>query len=295
MLVAQLLVNGLLLAGIYALMAVGLNVIFGVIRILNMAHGEVLMLGGFGAFWIWRLLGFNPIIAVPLLAPVFFAAGYAFQRLVLQHLFSNRLGREQMSVEDSSLLATYGLSLALVALARVLWTSDYRSVPFLRGSWLLGELIVSYSQLAAFSAAAAMTGVLLLLLNFTRIGRAIRATAQNHDLAESCGVTVRHVYAVTFGLGAAAAGVAGLMLSMIYAIYPEMGLDYSIRAFVVVILGGLGSLSGSFVGALALGLSESVCAFYLGALPATIVPFLLILAILLVRPTGIVASRKRQA
>jgi branched-chain amino acid transport system permease protein len=293
-LLTQLLINGLLLAGIYALMAVGLNIIFGVIRILNMAHGELLMLGGFGAFWVWRLLGLNPIIAVPLLAPVFFAAGYLFQRLVLQRLVLPQAGRG-MAREDSSLLLTYGLSLALVALARVLSTADYRSVPFLRGSWALGQLVVSYSQLAALTTAAVMTAALLVLLNYTSIGRAIRATAQNHDLAETCGVAVRRIYAVTLGLGAAAAAVAGVMFSMIYAIYPEMGLDYSIRAFVIVILGGLGSLVGSFAGALALGLTESFSAFYLGSLPATIVPFLLILAVLLIRPTGVAGGRKREA
>ena len=128
---------------------------------------------------------------------------------------------------------------------------------------------------------------LIATLYRTRLGRTIRATADDRELAAACGVRADHVYAIAFGLGAIAAAVAGVMLSMMFAIYPEMGLDYSIRAFVIVVLGGLGSLAGAFVGAAALGLVETFGAFYLGALPATILPFVIILAVLFLRPAGI--------
>ena len=286
---AQLLINGVLLAGIYALMALGLNLIFGVIRVLNMAHGELLMLGGFGAFWAWRLLGLNPVVAFAALAPVFFAGGYLFQYWVVRRLAAGRV-----PIEDSSLLLTYGLSLALVAVTRLLWSSDYRSVPFLPGSTLVGEVLFSHTQLAAFAAAMTITLLLMLFLYRTRIGMAIRATAQNRDLAAACGIEAHHVHAVAFGIGTTVAAGAGRMLSTLYTIYPEMGIEYSVRAFVIVILGGMGSMRGAFLGALVLGVTETLGAFYLGALTATIIPFLLIVVILFLRPAGMTGSAKRE-
>lgn len=286
----QLLLNGILLAGVYALMALGLNLIFGVIRVLNMAHGEILMMGAFGAFWAWRLTGLNPLVAFVLLGPLMFACGYLFQYYVVQRIATGR-----MAIEDSSLLLTYALSLTLVALARFLWTSDYRSVPFLSGSWLVGDLLFPLSKVAAFLSALVVTLLLMVGLYRTRIGMAIRATAQSRDLASVCGVRARHVHAVAFGIGVALAGCAGMMLSTMYAVYPDMGLEYSIRAFVIVILGGLGSMPGTLIGALLLGIIESFGAFQFGAVPATIIPFLVILVILLLRPAGILGAFRRQA
>jgi branched-chain amino acid transport system permease protein len=288
-LIAQLVVNGALLAGVYALMALGLNLIFGVIRVLNMAHGEMLMIGAFSAFWAWRLAGLNPLVAFLVLGPLMFVCGYLFQYFVVARMASSR-----MPIEDGSLLLTYGLSLTLVALARVLWTSDYKSVPFLRGSWLVGDLIVPQSKIAAFVAALIITAGLIAVLYRTGIGMAIRATSQNRDLASACGVRARHIHGMAFGIGTALAGAAGMMLSTMYAVYPDMGIDYSIRAFVIVILGGLGSMAGTFVGALVLGVVESFGSFYLGALPATIIPFIVVLLILFVRPRGLVGSRRRE-
>ena len=287
-LLVQLLVNGVLLAGMYALMALGLNLIFGVIRVLNMAHGELLMLGGFGAFWAWRLLGLNPVFAFALLGPAFFVSGYLFQYFVVRRIAGGR-----MPIEDSSLLLTYGLSLVLVAMTRLLWTSDYRSVPFLPGSSLAGEITLSHTQMAAFGMAMGITLLLMAFLYRTRVGRAIRATAQNRDLAAACGVEAHHVHAVAFGIGAAVAGGAGMLLSMMYTVYPEMGIDYSLRAFVIVILGGLGNMRGAFLGAVVVGVTETFGAFYFGALAATIIPFLLILVILLFRPDGMVGVAQR--
>jgi branched-chain amino acid transport system permease protein len=285
----QLVINGLLLAGVYALLALGLNVIFGVIRVLNMAHGEFLMLGGFTVFWTWRLADLNPLLGLMAVVPVFFAAGY-----LIQHLLVRRLMRARMvALEDNSLLLTYGLSLALVALARYLWTADYRSVPVMRGSFVFGDLIFSYSLLIAFVAAVGMTAMVFLFLRFTRMGMMIRATAQNRELASACGVEAHRVYAVAFGLGTAVAAAAGSLLAMMFAIYPEMGLDYSIRAFVIVILGGLGSMLGVLIGAVVLGITESIGSFVFGSLTATIIPFGLIFLILLLRPGGIAARAQR--
>lgn len=287
--ILQLLLNGVLLAGVYASMAMGLNLIFGVIRVLNMAHGEVLMMGAFCAFWAWRLAGLNPILAFVVTAPLLFAFGYLFQYYVVRRIAAGR-----MALEDSSLLLTYGLSLTLVALARLMWSADYRSVPFMQGSWIAGGLIFPVSKAFAFASAVVVSALLVVLLRWTRTGMAIRATAQNRELAAVCGVRDRHTHAVAFGIGAALAGLAGMMLSTMYAVYPDMGVEYSIRAFVIVILGGLGSMTGAFIGAVILGVLESVGAFYFGTLPATLIPFIAILAILLVRPTGLAGLRARE-
>lgn len=287
-LIAQLALNGLLLAGVYALMALGLNTIFGVIRVLNMAHGEILMIGAFAAFWAWQLAGFNPAMALVVVGPLLFGCGYLFQYFVVQ-----RLERSKMPIEDSSLLLTYGLSLALVALARAVWSADYKAIPLLQGSWLWGDLLVSRSKAAAFGIAVAVTAGMFALLYRTDIGLAIRATAQSKDLAAACGVRARHVHAVAFGIGAALAGAAGMMLATMYAVYPDMGLEYSIRAFVIIILGGLGSMPGVFAGAILLGLVESFGSFIIGALPATIIPFAVILVVLLWRPAGLMGARTR--
>lgn len=287
-LIAQLAVNGLLLAGVYALMALGLNVIFGVIRVLNMAHGELLMMGAFAAFWAWQLAGLNPVLALVVLGPVFFGLGYLFQYYVVR-----RLEGSKMAIEDSSLLLTYGLSLALVAFARFLWSADYKAVAVFQGSWLLGDVLVSRPKAAAFATALAITAGMFVLLFRTDIGMAIRATAQSKDLAAACGVRARHVHAVAFGIGAAMAAAAGMMLATMYAVYPDMGLEYSIRAFVIIILGGLGSMPGAFFGALVLGLIESFGSFVIGALPATIIPFVVIVLVLLVRPTGLLGAHTR--
>jgi branched-chain amino acid transport system permease protein len=204
------------------------------------------------------------------------------------------MAASRMPVEDSSLLLTYGLSLSLVAFARLVWSSDYKSVPFLRGSMRWGELIVPYPRLAAFGAAMLITVILMVLLYKTRLGMAIRATAQSRDLAAACGVRARHVHAVAFGIGTALAAAAGMMLSSLYAVYPDMGVEYSIRAFVIVILGGLGSMPGAFVGACVLGIVETFGSFYFGTLPATIIPFLVVLIILLLRPVGILGTGRRE-
>jgi branched-chain amino acid transport system permease protein len=203
------------------------------------------------------------------------------------------LSARRVAVEDNSLLLTYGLSLVLVALARYLWTADYRSIPVMRGSFIFDGLIFSYSLLIAFVAAIGITAFVFLFLRFTKVGMAIRATAQNQELASACGVTAQRVYSVAFGIGTAVAAAAGSLLAMMFAIYPDMGLDYSIRAFVIVILGGMGSMGGALIGAVILGITESIGSFVFSSLAATIIPFGLILLVLLLRPGGIAAKAER--
>lgn len=287
-LLPQLCANALLLAGIYALMAAGLSIVFGVLRVLNMAHGEILMLGGLSAFLLFRTLGVNPIVSLTAVLPVFFALGYFLYQFIVRPTMSSRIARE-----DSTLMVTYGLSIVLIALARYLWSADHRSVPYLRGSLVIGDLVLSYSQMVSFVVAVVLCVVLLCFLRLTPLGMTIRATSQNRELAETCGIKPDRVFAAAMGIGTALAGAAGATLSSLYAVYPEMGLDYSLRAFVIVILGGLSSIGGAALGAALLALVEVFGSFFLGNLTATLIPFSLVIAVLLLRPYGLGGAAQR--
>ncbi|MCE2482072.1 MAG: branched-chain amino acid ABC transporter permease [Alphaproteobacteria bacterium] len=284
----QLLLNGLMLAGIYGLLSVGLNLIFGVMRVLNFAHGEIIMIGGYTAFWLFTLLGLTPLWSLPLALPAFFLLGMAIQRLLITPLIPRRA-----QIEDTSLVMTYGLSLFLASFARFLFSVDYRSVSYMRGSLFIGDMVFSYAQIAAFTVALVLTVLLFLFLKATRVGMAIRATAQNRELASACGIESGTIYMVTFGLGAATAGAAGSIFSLLFAVYPEMGLEYSLRAFVIVILGGMGNLPGALVGALVLAMAETFVGFLANAQLAATIPFVLVILILLLRPGGLTSGSDR--
>ena len=284
----QLLFNGLMLAGIYGLLSVGLNLIFGVMRVLNFAHGEIIMIGGYTAFWLFALLGLTPLWSLPLALPAFFLLGMGIQRLLITPLIPRRA-----LIEDTSLVMTYGLSLFLASFARFLFSADYRSVSYIRGSLLIGDMVFSYAQIIAFVVAVVLTVLLFLFLKTTRVGMAIRATAQNRDLASACGIESGMIYMITFGLGAAAAGAAGSIFSMLFAVYPDMGLEYSLRAFVIVILGGMGNLLGALIGALVLALTETFVGFIANAQLAATIPFVLVILILMLRPGGLTSGSDR--
>ena len=284
----QLLLNGLMLGGIYGLLSVGLNLIFGVMRVLNFAHGEIIMIGGYTAFWLFTLSGLTPLWSLFVSLPIFFLLGMAIQRLVIAPLIPRR-----GMLEDNSLVVTYGLSLFLASFAKYLFSVEYRSVVYMRGSFIVGDMVFSYGQIASFAVAVALTFLLFAFLKTTRVGMAIRATAQNRELASASGIESGMIYMITFGLGAAAAGAAGAIFSVLFAVYPEMGLDYSLRAFVIVILGGMGNLAGALIGAMVLAISETYVAFLFDARMAALIPFALVMVILFLRPGGIMGGSDR--
>jgi branched-chain amino acid transport system permease protein len=280
----QTLINGTLQGGVYAAAAVGLSLIFGVSGILNAAHGELVMLGAFATYWLVTLYHVDALLTLPISFALLFAFGW-----VLQYFLLNRtLGRPILL----SLLVTFGISLILVNAALRLWSGDYRMlrIPYFQRSLILGEFIVPLSRVAACVVAVAMVAGLSWLLASTRLGRMIRATAQDGEMARMLGVNPRTVYAMTFGLGAGVSGVAGSLLAFYSPVEPNMGLTYTLFASAVVVLGGLGYTAGVIWGGLALGIAQALTETYLEAGLSLLVAFALLYAILRFMPAGIMGK-----
>lgn len=281
---AQVAASGILLGGVYALMAGGLNLIFGVMRVINLAHGELLMLAAYAAFWLFTLYGISPIVSLVATVPLLFVLGAALQRLLVQ-----RVVRQPPL---TSLLLMFGVSLSFMGAAQQAFTTNFRSVQYLSGSLPLFSLALSLPRVVAFALAVLLSAAVYAFLRWSRWGKALRATAQNPDVALVCGVDVDRARLLAFGLGAALAGAAGTLASFIYTIYPEMGSTFMLKAFAVIVLGGLGSFGGAFAGALLLGLFESFAAFFSTAQAAEAVAYVLLVGVLLVRPTGLFGTRE---
>jgi branched-chain amino acid transport system permease protein len=280
----QVIVSGLLLGGVYALFAAGLNMIFGVMRVINLAHGELMMIGAYTTFWLYEKWDVNPLLTIPVSALTLFVAGGALERLVIEHVVNQPL--------LSSLLITFGLSTLLMGAALIEWTANFRSVPYLSGSVDLFGLDVSKTRLVAFAIALGVTGLMYAFLRASTFGKAIRATAQNAEVAQVCGIDVRRVRLVTFALGAAMAGVSGSLIALIFTVSPEMGRMFIGRAFAIVVLGGLGSFVGAFVGALLLGVAETVAAYYTDTQLAEAVSYAVLIGVLLLRPSGLFGTKE---
>jgi branched-chain amino acid transport system permease protein len=281
MLTLQVLINGILLGGLYGIMALGMSLIWGVMNIVNVAHGALIMLGAYVTFWAFRLWGWDPFLSLPLTILVLFGYGYLLQRLVL-----NLVVRAQLFL---TLLITFGVEVVMVNLARLAWSSDLRQVTptYAGGHFSVGGLTVPYVRLWVFATTVVLSLLFLLLLERTRLGRAIRATAEELRAAQLTGIPVAHIYAVTFGLGAALAGAAGGLWGMLFPITPVMGGSLTLKSFVVAVLGGLGTMLGPLVGGVVLGLAESFSATYLGPTYPNAISFGLLVLILICRPTGI--------
>jgi branched-chain amino acid transport system permease protein len=280
----QTLVNGILQGGVYAAAAVGLSLIFGVSGILNAAHGELVMLGAFATYWLFTLYHLDPLLTLPVSFALLGGLGWLLQYFVL----NRTLGKPLLL----SLLVTFGISLILVNLALRLWTGDYRMmrVPYLDRSLLIGPFIVPLARLVACAVGIAMVVGLSWLLASTRPGRMIRATAQDWEMARLLGVNPRQVYALTFGVGAGISGVAGSLVALYTPVEPNMGLTYTLFAFAVVVLGGLGYTAGVVWGGLALGVAQALTETYLEAGLSLFVAFLLLYVILRFMPAGIMGK-----
>jgi len=280
----QTLINGTLQGGVYAAAAVGLSLIFGVSGILNAAHGELVMLGAFSTYWLFTLYHIDALLTLPISFALLFALGWALQYFLL----NRTLGRPLLL----SLLVTFGISLILVNTALRLWSGDYRMmrIPYFQQSLILGDFIVPLSRVVACVVAVAMVAGLSWLLAGTRVGRMIRATAQDREMAQMLGVDPRAVYALTFGLGAGVSGVAGSLVAFYTPVEPNMGLTYTLFAFAVVVLGGLGYTAGVVWGGLALGVAQALTETYLEAGLSLLVAFALLYAILRFMPAGIMGK-----
>lgn len=278
---AQSVVSGVLTGSLYAMIAVGLTIVFGVMRIINLAHGDMVMLGMFGAYWSHTLWGIDPFLSVVIWAPLMFGGGMLVQRFLLQEVIAKG--------ELNTLLYTAGLSLLIANLALLFWTGDYRTLNLDYASMPARPfgVAVPIPLAVAFFMAIAITTALYLLLARTDIGRAIRATAQNSESAALMGVDVRRINMITFGLGTALAGAAGVLLVPSLYLYPTVGEILIVKCFVIVVLGGLGSVPGAIAGGVLLGLVESLGAVYVSVAYKDTIGFVLFLLVLLFRPAGL--------
>jgi branched-chain amino acid transport system permease protein len=268
-----------MLGSVYALVGMGLTLVWGVVGIVNIAHGEFVMLGAYFAFWAFSLLHFNPLLSVLFSIPVFFIAG-----ILIHKRITERLIKEQ---ELSALILTFGMSILIWNLAQFFWTNTYRSVPYLTGNFPFLGLVFAKSKTVSFGLAILITGALFTFLKYSKWGKGIRATSQNSEVAMVCGINTLKMRALTFGMGIGLAGAAGAIVSLQWVIFPQMGGGYVSKAFAIVVLGGLGNIHGALAGGLIIGVLESLITQYLSAKMAQIIPSMTILIILLLRPTGL--------
>ncbi len=287
--IAQVTINGLLLGSIYALNAVGLTLIFGVMQIINFAHGEFLMLAMYAAFFINVWMGVDPYVSMLITAPTFFLVGLVFQRVLIQPLLDAQ--------EIAQIFATVGLAIVLQNGALFIFSADYQIVrtDYSLESFDLFGVYLSHTRVFAAIAVVVVVFCLHLFMKKTYLGRAIRATAQDRKAAALMGVNVRRVYLVTTGVGLACVGITGSALSPVFAVFPSVGSQFGLIAFVVVVLGGMGSLAGAFVGGLIIGLVEAFSGFFLDPALKTVVYFVVFILILLVKPSGLFGSAARES
>ncbi|KWW96743.1 branched-chain amino acid ABC transporter permease [Hydrogenibacillus schlegelii] len=285
MVLLQLTVSGILLGGIYALIAVGLTLIFGVMRIVNFTHGDLVMLGMYLTYLLYKGFGLDPYISLFIVPLALFFIGVLIQKLVVQRV----VGRPH----EVQIFATVGLSMMLSNAVLAYFKGDYRSVQttYSTDTIQIGPVFLGVPQIVAFGISAVITLVLFLFLKFTYTGKAIRATTQNRISATLMGIDVRRVYTMTFAIGSALAGIAAVLLMPLYPTYPSIGEAYLLIAFVVVVLGGLGSIPGALVGALIIGVVETVSAYYLGSGWKQAAYFVIFILVLIMRPQGLFGQR----
>jgi branched-chain amino acid transport system permease protein len=280
-------VNGLLLGGTYAVVAIGFSLVWGILNIVNLAHGSLVMLGAYVVYWLFTAYHVDPLVALPLAGLVLFVFGYLLQRLVI-----NQVIRASFLI---TFLLTFGIELLITNLAQAAWTADIRSVTtaYSGSSLAAGGLTVPVVRLTALGVAVVVAALLQLVMTRTRLGSAIRATASDLEAARLMGIPTAHVYALTFAIAAATAGIAGGLISLSFPVFPAMGAGYTLVAFVVCVLGGLGSVPGALAGGAALGLLQTYAAAWLGPNYDNIVAFSALILILVLRPGGLFGRRRR--
>jgi branched-chain amino acid transport system permease protein len=279
----SILISGLIMGSIYALLAGGLTLIWGVMRIVNLAHGEFLMLGCFATYYLFGALGGIPLLAIPLMAPVFFLFGAGLYLLVVRKIVN--------APELMSMLLTFGVSIFIINISVLVWSGEMRIVEYLSGSFQLGGVLISKPRLVAGAVAVAISLGMYLFLQKTRIGTAIRAVSYDREIAEQCGINANLIYLLVFGIGTVLGASAGSLASTIFAFNPLVGQHFILKAFAITVLGGMGNFLGALIGALIIGVVEQVFAYALDAQISAAVAFVVIIATLLVRPRGIMGER----
>ncbi len=283
----QQVVYGVLVGGLYGLAAAGLSLVFGVLKMLNVAHGELIMLGGYATFWFFTLAGLDPFLSLLITWPLLFAVGV----LLYGGLFRFVAAADEETRIKNSVLIGFGLALALHNVAILLWTADERGVTtdYSGSVYRLGGLAFPLTRVGTLILAGLMIWGLHAFLNRTYAGKAIRATAADWEAGALVGIDLNRTYRLAFALGCAAAGVAGTLVSVVYSISPNIGLEWTLKALIVVVLAGLGSMPGTFAGGIILGVTESASTVVIGAPYKEVVGLFLFLAVLLWRPQGLFA------
>lgn len=280
-------IAGLLLGGLYALIAMGLSLQYGVARVLNVSHGEFIMIAGMSTWVLYTAFGINPLIAVVICGPVAFIVGFFLHRT----LFRTLLGKSAtlQAFEGSGMLAAFGLYYILQGVAFIIWGSELRSYSFLVEPVSIGGALFGARRLVTLAFSVAIGIIFFIFLARTRMGKAIRAASQDPTTAGLMGVNINNVLAICFGLGAAMAGVAGVLISMCYPVHGAMGLEYTVIAIIVVVLGGMGSIPGAFIGGFVLGIIGSIVTYFEPGL-ALAAYYVIFILLLLIRPKGIMGK-----
>ena len=287
--IPQLIVSTILLGGVYALIAVGLTLIFGVMRVVNFAHGEFLMLGMYAAFWAFTLLHADPYLTLVAALPLFFAVGWVSYRVVMRPVIH--------ASHNVQVFTTVGLSIVLQNVALVLWTADAQ---FVRTSYYaivlrFGGAVFNLAQTVAFVISIIATATLFAFLRWSYTGKVMRATAQDRNASALMGIDTDRIYSITWAVGITCVGVAGVLLAPIYPVYPTAGLQFVLIAYIAVVLGGLGDMAGALIAALLIAAIEVIGSYVIGTAWKEVLYLVLFILILVVRPAGLFGQRGAEA
>jgi branched-chain amino acid transport system permease protein len=281
-------IAGLILGGIYALIAMGMSLQYGVARILNIAHGEFIMIGALTTFTLYTVVGINPLLCVIIAGPLTFVIGFILHRTLFHYLRSRSFTTEIF--ESNSMLATFGLMFIIQNVALVIWTSQIHGYSYLNQPVSIFGALFGANRLIALGFSVVIGIIFYIFLARTRMGKAIRAAAQDPEVSGVLGVNINRVLALCFGFGAMLAGIAGVLVSLyLPAVNATMGLEYTVIAIIVVVLGGLGSIPGSFIGGFLLGIIGSLVTYFQPGL-AIVAYYLIFMLLLIVRPKGILGK-----
>ncbi len=282
----QALISGILIGGVYALIGIGLTIIFGVMRVINFAHGDLLMLGMYLTYYLFTLLHIDPFISIVITIPLMFLFGSFLQKAIINRALN--------ALPQNQILLTIGMGLVMSNSIMLAFTSDYKilSTSYSSSSITVLGISISVPLVVSFILTSAITTVLYWFLYRTDMGQAIRATADDREAAQLMGINVRRMSMIAFGIGSALAATAGALISPTYYIFPQVGSTFTLKAFVITVLGGMGSIFGATLGGVLIGVAESIGGVYLGSGWKDVIVFILFLLVLLFKPSGLMGTSR---